>query len=186
MMRYYQRKIKKFAKGDIIFSEDSECDGMYIIDSGQVRVYKTLDTPQGKREVELCRLGIKSMFGEMAMIDENKRSANVQAVEPTTCTIITKKIFEDQLSRIPVWMVNMIRILVQRLRETNQKLSTIVEQYAPTTQPDMGSILTIAQEKKEGAAPSGAPAALPQKPAGESTLSVKSEEIIDDLFEKDK
>jgi CRP-like cAMP-binding protein len=184
MMRYYQRKIKKFAKDEIIFSEDSECDGMFIIDAGQVRVYKTIDTPQGKREVELCRLGVKSMFGEMAMIDENKRSASVQAVENTTCTIITKKIFEDQLSRIPVWMVNMIRILVQRLRETNDKLRLIAEQYAPASTSDMGSILTIAQDKKEPARPaSAAPAG---KSATERSLQVKSEEIINDLFKEEK
>jgi CRP-like cAMP-binding protein len=177
-MKYYQRKIKKFAKGEIIFSEDSECDGMYIIDSGQVRVYKTVETPQGKREIELCRLGIKSMFGEMAMIDENRRSATVRALEPTVCTLITKQIFEDQLSRIPVWMVNMIRILVQRLRETNERMRTILEQYAPPPESDMGSILTIAQDKKEG------PAAASKTSA--ARVQVKTEEIIDDLFKKEK
>ncbi|MDD5676073.1 MAG: cyclic nucleotide-binding domain-containing protein [Chitinivibrionales bacterium] len=185
-MRYYQRKIKKFARDEIIFSEDMECDGMYIIDSGQVRIYKTVDTPQGKREVELCRLGVKSMFGEMAMIDENKRSASVQALEPTSCTIITKKIFEDQLSRIPVWMVNMIRILVQRLRETNGKLRTILEEYAPSPNNDMGSVLTIVQEKKESV-PMPPPGAKRSALEGrKSSLVVETETIINDLFEKDK
>jgi len=141
-MRYYSRVVRKFKPGEMIFTEDSECDGMYIIDSGRVRVYKFAGRGKNKREVELCVLGPKAMFGEMAMIDEHRRSASVQAVDSTVCTVITKKIFEDQLSRIPPWMVNMIKILVSRLRETNNKLREIIEQY--TIAPDdSGSVLTI-------------------------------------------
>ena len=141
-MRYYSKIIRKFKTGEIIFTENSECDGMYIIDSGRVRVYKTTIESNHKRDIELCTLGPKAMFGEMAMIDENKRSASVQAMEPTVCTVITKKAFEDQLNRIPLWMVNMIRILVLRLRETNDKLRTIVEQYTPPP-ADSGRLITV-------------------------------------------
>jgi CRP-like cAMP-binding protein len=144
-MRYYSRIIKKYKNGEIIFSENSECDGMYIIDSGRVRVYKTSGEGANKRDIELCTLGPKAMFGEMAMIDENKRSASVQAIEGTVCTVITKKIFEDQLTHIPLWMVNMIRILVMRLRETNDKLRMIVEQYGPPP-VDTGSIITVDED----------------------------------------
>lgn len=127
-MKYYTRHVKKYLKGDMIFSENNECDGMYIIDKGRVRVFKTILSNGKAKEVELCELGQKAMFGEMAMIDENRRSASVQALEPTTCTVITKKIFEDQLSKIPPWMVNMIKILVARLRDTNEKLRNIIEE----------------------------------------------------------
>ena len=141
-VRYYSKIIRKFKTGEIIFTENSECDGMYIIDSGRVRVFKTTVESNHKRNIELCTLGPKAMFGEMAMIDENKRSASVQAMEPTVCTVITKKAFEDQLNRIPMWMVNMIRILVLRLRETNDKLRTIVEQYTPPP-ADSGRLITV-------------------------------------------
>jgi CRP-like cAMP-binding protein len=141
-MRYYSKIIRKFKTGEIIFTENSECDGMYIIDSGRVRVYKTTIESNHKRDIELCTLGPKAMFGEMAMIDENKRSASVQAMEPTICTVITKKAFEDQLNRIPMWMVNMIKIIVLRLRETNDKLRTIVEHYTPPP-ADSGGLITV-------------------------------------------
>jgi hypothetical protein len=129
-MRYYAKIIKKYKAGEMIFREKDDCDGMYIIDSGRVRVFKMLGAGDDKREVDLCTLGSKSMFGEMAMIDEERRSANVQAIEPTSCTVITKKIFEDQLNSIPAWMVNLIKILVQRLRETNETLRAIAEKGA--------------------------------------------------------
>jgi len=144
-MRYYPIKNKKFARGEIIFSEDSEADGMYIIQSGRVRIFKTTGGDE-KTEIELCTLGPKAMFGEMAMIDDNPRSASVQAIVPTMCTVITRKIFEEQLQHIPVWMVNMIKILVTRLRETNDKLRTFIEEQGPEAPQDTGRIITVDED----------------------------------------
>jgi CRP-like cAMP-binding protein len=176
-MKYYTRQIKKFQKGDMIFSENSACDGMYIVDSGKVRVFKTVQSGKQLKEIDLCTLGPKAMFGEMAMIDESSRSASVQALEPTTCTVISKAIFEDQLSRIPPWMVNMIKILVSRLRETNEKLRKIIEEQTSIKIPDT-SMLTVNGEDgvKEK---SGQPGAHP------GAKGVQSEQIINDLFEKE-
>ncbi len=180
-MRYYSRIIKHYKPGEIIFTENSVCDGMFIIDSGHVRVYKTVGDGQNKREIDLCALGPKAMFGEMAMIDENKRSASVQALEPTVCTVITKKVFEDQLKMIPSWMVNMIKILVLRLRETNEKLRSIVEHYTPPP-PDAGSVITVDEDKT---APSSA-ADEEEQCTESSTLKkgkhYQSDEIVKDLF----
>lgn len=177
-MRYYSRIIKKFKTGDTVFSENCECDGMYIIDSGRVRVYKTSGEGAAAREIELCTLGPKAMFGEMAMIDENKRSASVQAMEPTVCTVITKKVFEDQLKHIPLWMVNMIRILVSRLRETNDRLRTIVEQYAPPP-GDSGGIITIDEDTSASSPPQSQSENSKQVPK-----RYKSEDIVRSLFEE--
>ncbi len=176
-MKYYTRQIKKYKPGDIIFSENSPCDGMYIIDGGRVRVFKTiLAADETKKEIELCTLGAKAMFGEMSMIDENRRSASVQAIEPTICTIITKQIFEDQLSHIPPWMVNMIRILVTRLRETNEKLRTMVTEQNPTQMDDVPILTVDNNDKNKGL-----------NLSDEDTLSAKcqSEKIIEDLFKKE-
>lgn len=189
-MKYYARIEKKFKPGEIIFSENSEGDGMYIVISGRVRVFKSVGAGADKKEVELCTLGPKSMFGEMSMIDEDRRSATVQAIAPTTCTVITKKIFEDQLTRIPPWMVNLIKILVSRLRETNDRLKKIVEEYT-SVPDDMGSIITVDEEN--------VPRELIKKtPEEESEQGVEdtnadkgkskhfhSEDIVESLFEKD-
>lgn len=177
-MRYYSRIVKKYKTGEIIFSENSECDGMYIIDSGHVRVFKSTGNGGGKKEIELCTLGPKAMFGEMAMIDENKRSASVQAMEPTVCTLITKKIFEDQLTRIPLWMVNMIKVLVMRLRETNDKLRTIVEQFVPAPE-DTGSVITVDEDNPVLKRPPGESKSLSDD--GKSKR-FKSDDIVKNLY----
>ena len=172
-MKYYVRQVKKFAKGDIIFSENSPCDGMYIIDSGRVRVFKTMGTGADKKEIDLCILGQKAMFGEMGMIDESPRSASVQALETVACTVITKQIFEDQLGKIPPWMVNMIRILVSRLRETNEKLKSIIEDQAgQTVNEDIAAVMTV----EEGE---------PGSSLTTHSLMAESERIIESLFSKE-
>lgn len=149
VVRYYPVQKRKFARGEIIFSEDTAGDGMYIIDSGRVRVYKTIETFEfGVREIELCTLGPKAMFGEMAMIDDNPRSASVQAITPVSCTLITRKMFEDQLQHIPAWMVNMIKILVMRIRDTNDKLRSYIEESGPSAPEDTGRVITVDQSAK--------------------------------------
>jgi CRP-like cAMP-binding protein len=169
-MKYYPVQRLRFKKGEIIFSEDSEGDGMYIIESGRVRVFKTSGRGE-KKEIELCTLGPKAMFGEMAMIDDNPRSASVQAVATTVCTVITRKTFEEQLDHIPVWMVNMIRILVVRLRETNDKLRKIIEQYGPEAPADTGRIITVDEETSN-------------RVGGDADRRYKSDEIVKDLYKE--
>lgn len=147
-MSSYSPLRKKFKAGQTIFSENCDCDGMYIIESGSVRVFTTAATAdKGLVDIELCVLGQNSIFGEMAMIDEGTRSASVEAIGPTVCTVITKRIFERQLERIPSWMVNMIRILVIRLRETNQRLREIIGTYS-TPPADPGTIITISEDDR--------------------------------------
>jgi CRP-like cAMP-binding protein len=145
-MHYYSRVRKKFKPGETIFSENSESDGMYIVESGSVRVFTRARGSENDVDIELCTLGPNSMFGEMALIDNGRRSASVQAIEQTVCTVITKKMFEHQIERIPSWMVNMIRILVIRLRETNERLREIIQDYsAPPV--DTGTMIMIPDEK---------------------------------------
>ncbi len=141
MSKIYSKKEKTFNAGEIIFSENDECDGMYIIMKGRVRVFKTFGTDH-KKELELVQLGPNCMFGEMALIDESKRSASVQAIEETETIIITNEMFKDQIQKIPLWMQNMIRILVKRLRDTNEKLREKTKNY----EDDTGGLIYVSKD----------------------------------------
>ena len=175
-MRYYSHVRKKFKANEIIFSENTEGDGMYIIESGRVRVFKHADQNAGPSEIDLCTLGPNSMFGEMSIIDNGKRSASVQALEPTVCTVITRKMFADQLQQIPTWMVNMIRILVLRLRETNERLRGLIEN-ASEAPADSGTVITVAGDQAEMSAlgRERGSTASPQKSLSECKRDIISE-----------
>jgi CRP-like cAMP-binding protein len=47
----------------------------------------------------------------------------VRAVEATEALVITKDMFESQMASLPAWVVNFIKIVVGRLRDTNEKLA---------------------------------------------------------------
>ena len=52
-MRFYKRRVKTYKAGEMVFTENSECDGMYIVDKGKVRVFKTKRRPKApKKEKE--------------------------------------------------------------------------------------------------------------------------------------
>jgi CRP-like cAMP-binding protein len=90
-----------------------------------VRSYKAGDVifpPAGPVDMELVKLGPGSMFGEMGMLDQTKRDASVKALEYSEVLVITPDMFEDQMKSLPAWVVNFIKILISRLRITNEKL----------------------------------------------------------------
>ena len=158
----FKKVIRAYAAGEIIFTEGSEVDGIYSVQSGKVSVFKTKATAKGSVDIELVQLGPGSMFGEMGMLDQTKRDASVKAVEFTEVLIITKDMFENQLTLLPAWIVNFIKILISRLRITNDKLAAAIQLL------EMNG-LKLADEKAAGASavnPAASAPASPEKPAG--------------------
>jgi CRP-like cAMP-binding protein len=125
--KLFKKVIRAYASGEIIFTEGSDVDGIYSVQSGRVSVFKTKATPQGPVDIELVQLGPGSMFGEMGMLDQTKRDASVKAIDFTEVLIITKDMFESQLTQLPSWIVNFIKILISRLRITNDKLTVAIQ-----------------------------------------------------------
>ena len=107
--------------------EGADADGIYSVQSGRVSVFKTKPTPNGPQDVELVQLGPGSMFGEMAMLGQTKRDASVRALDFTEVIIITKDMFESQLASLAPWVTNFVKILINRLHNTNEKLAAAVQ-----------------------------------------------------------
>jgi CRP/FNR family transcriptional regulator, cyclic AMP receptor protein len=125
--KLFKKIVRNFAAGEIIFAQGAEVDGIYSVQSGRVSVFKTKPTPQGPVDIELAQLGPGSMFGEMGMLDRTTRDASVKAVEFTEVLIITMDMFENQMALLPPWIVNFIKILISRLRHTNNKLASALQ-----------------------------------------------------------
>jgi CRP/FNR family cyclic AMP-dependent transcriptional regulator len=100
--------------GEVIFKDGDEANEFYVVRSGQVTVRlgnRTLDT-----------LGEGEIFGEMALIDAGPRSAAV--VAETDCIIVpvSEKQFLFMISEAPYFALSVMRVLVERLRHTNQAM----------------------------------------------------------------
>ncbi len=112
------------ALGTKIFQHGDPGDKLYIILEGKVRISR--DVP-GMGEEALAVLGPGSVFGEMSLLDEAPRSADARVHERCRLLTVPKDAFEDllflhkDLAYEVLWSV--IRMLTQRLRETNDKLT---------------------------------------------------------------
>ncbi|HUU29293.1 MAG TPA: cyclic nucleotide-binding domain-containing protein [archaeon] len=116
-----QGNVQNFEPGQLILRENSPGDSAYIILSGKVEVSKVIE---GQRIV-LDRLGPGSIFGEMSLIDGQPRSASVTAVEPTRLSVIDRPRFQAILNLIPKEVRPLFTSLSERLRNTNQMVSTL-------------------------------------------------------------
>lgn len=114
---------RSFDEGDIIFDEGDLGLGMYVIESGEVAIRKTIKG----REHELSVMGKGDFFGEMCLLeDETPRSAAAVAVTPVQVTVIDHAAFTQILERNPEIAIRMMRKLVRRLRETTRMLEEAV------------------------------------------------------------
>lgn len=110
--------------GTVIFRQGDPGDKLYVITQGRVRISRTVP---GVGEEAMAVLNAGDVFGEMALLDEAPRSADATAHEPCKLLSIPRDGFEDllflhkDLAYEVLW--NVIRTLIRRLRETNDKLT---------------------------------------------------------------
>lgn len=101
--------------GEQIFRQGDPGDAMYIIRSGRVKVF-ILD--EGGREIVLDIYGEGDFFGEFAMLDEQPRSAGVEALEATQLFSLSRLDFFAAVRQCPEIAIGVMRELVARLRHT--------------------------------------------------------------------
>lgn len=103
--------LRSYKAGEVIFREGDPAEELFIIKSGTVEIRlgnRLLDT-----------LSDLSIFGEMALIDHGPRSATAVAITDATLVPVAEKQFLLMVSRTPYFALNVMRVLVQRLRTSN-------------------------------------------------------------------
>jgi CRP-like cAMP-binding protein len=101
-----------FKAGSIIFREGDEARELFVIKSGQVRIQI------GNRAI--TELAADSIFGEMALIDNEPRSATAVAITDVELVAVSEKQFLFLVSQTPYFALKVMRVLAQRLRATNK------------------------------------------------------------------
>jgi CRP/FNR family transcriptional regulator len=87
--------VRKFAKGELIFRQGDDCPGVYIVDTGMVRVFNTATS--GKEHV-LHMVGPGRTFAEVAAIGEFACPANAEAIAATTCVLLPQAPFHRMMT----------------------------------------------------------------------------------------
>jgi CRP-like cAMP-binding protein len=101
-----------FKAGSVIFREGDDARELYVVKSGNVRIQI------GNRTI--TELGADSIFGEMALIDSEPRSASAIAVSDVELVPVSEKQFLFLVSQTPYFALKVMRVLAQRLRVTNK------------------------------------------------------------------
>ncbi len=108
-------RIVSFRAGELIIRRGDYGDVMYFVLKGMVEVVRVLgsDGPQFAR----MALGEGEFFGEVALLLEGQtRTANVVALEPVTCLMMTQVELEDLVNRHPAIALSMLKIMSKRIR----------------------------------------------------------------------
>ena len=114
---------REYPKNSVILFEDDPGDALYIVSTGQVKV--VLIGEDG-REVILSVLGDGDFFGEMSLIDDEPRSAHVIAMRDSHLLVLRRDDFQLQLEQHPKVALELLRVLVQRLRRADEKIGGLV------------------------------------------------------------
>jgi CRP-like cAMP-binding protein len=126
-------KEKRFPKGETVMQEGQEGDSMYILVSGSVEISKTLTMKMGEddyTEKEKILTSFEAqdnvIFGEIAMIDRENRSASVMATTDCILLEIKRKDFLHLIDKRPQMGVKVLRkiaeLLANRLRQSSQDI----------------------------------------------------------------
>jgi CRP-like cAMP-binding protein len=113
---------RRFPKDTVVFFENEEGDFFFMILEGRIKV--TILGDDG-REVILSMLGPGDFFGEMALLDNEPRSATAIAVEESELLQLHRTDFQTVLTDNRSIQSALIRILTARLRRANHQISTL-------------------------------------------------------------
>src|SRR6266542_3112943 len=117
---------RKFSPGQIVFYEGDPCSGLYVVASGQVRIFKT--SASGREQV-LSIDGPGSSVAELPVFDGGNYPASVAAVDEATLLFVSKKDFQELCLAHPQVALKVLRVVGARLR----RLVGIIEELSFTT-----------------------------------------------------
>jgi CRP-like cAMP-binding protein len=140
---------REFEPGQVVFREGDSSDTCYIVRSGRARAVR--EHSDG-RTITLATFGPGDIFGELAMFEDERRSATVEAVEATAAVAVLGPDMRRLMHEHPGIATRLVIALGRRLREMNERLS---RQSFQTVQSRVAVVLRdlVQQEIAAGAAP---------------------------------
>jgi CRP/FNR family transcriptional regulator len=136
-----------FEAGQVVFREGDESDTCYVVRTGHARAIRA--HPDG-RSITLANFGPGDIFGELAMFDDERRSATVEAIDDVSAIAVLGADMRRLMREHPDIAVKLVIGLGRRLRETNERLA---RQSFQTVQSRVANVLIelIDAARAEGA-----------------------------------
>jgi CRP/FNR family transcriptional regulator len=138
---------RRFDAQRVIFREGDSSDTCYVVRAGHARA--VLEHPDG-RTITLAHFGPGDIFGELAMFDDERRSATVETLDEVQAVAVLGSDMRRLLREHPDLAVKLVISLGRRLREANDRLT---RQSFQTVQSRVAVVLSelVEQARQEGA-----------------------------------
>lgn len=111
---------RRFESGEVVFRKGDSSDTCYVVRSGRARAVR--EHPDG-RIITLATFGPGDIFGELAMFEDERRSATVETLEETTVVAVLGPDMRRLMSIHPRISMRLAIALGRRLRESNERLA---------------------------------------------------------------
>src|SRR3954464_14069728 len=140
---------RRFAAGEVVFREGDDSDTCYVVSAGHARAIR--EHADG-RQITLATFGPGDIFGELAMFDDERRSATIETIDRLEVLAILGPDMRRLMLRRPQLAVALAASLSRRLRTTNERLSS---QSFQTVQSRVAGVIALLVEQAvaEGAPP---------------------------------
>lgn len=113
---------REFKQGESIFAQGDPGQVLYLIESGQVRIF--VHGSEG-HERPVVFYGSGDIFGELAVIDGLPRSASAEATENTVVYTLSRDLFREHMRRAPQLALNFMKALSVRVRHTTDQVGNL-------------------------------------------------------------
>ena len=135
-----------FAPHEVVFREGDDSDTCYVVGSGHARALR--EHADG-RQITLATFGPGDIFGELAMFDDERRSATVEAMDELQAFAVMSADMRRLLRSHPEIALKLVVALGRRLRAANERLA---RQSFQTVQSRVATVLSgmIEQQQREG------------------------------------
>ena len=116
---------RKFKAGERIVQEGDAAVGIYLINTGEVKIYKSIKN----RQIEIAVLTAGSFFGELTLLRESPRTATVTAAEPTELLCLFRPEFLEILHHYPAicakFLPNFSQVIIERINNMHAELQKL-------------------------------------------------------------
>ncbi|WP_041230953.1 Crp/Fnr family transcriptional regulator [Deinococcus peraridilitoris] len=110
---------RSFACGEVLVSQEAQGEALFLITQGRARVVRV---SLGGRERVLGFMYAPAVFGEIAVLSTSERSASVVADTEVHALMLHRNEFEQLLTRFPKVLLNLAKILADRVASLNDEL----------------------------------------------------------------
>jgi CRP/FNR family transcriptional regulator len=134
---------RRYSAGEIVFGEGEPCTGLYVVEAGHIRIFKT--SVNGREQV-LSIDGPGSSVAELPVFDGGNYPASVAAVDDATLLFVSKQDFQTLCLAHPHVALKVLRVVGARLR----RLVGIIEELSFTTVRHRLASFLLRLAQKEG------------------------------------